>query len=245
MFTILGLFIILAALFIVIGWGVHKKKWYFLISGYNTMSKKEKAEVEIEPLAKSLALMSYILAVLMLLLGLCVHFNYWTFATIVTITLIIVPFIFIFQSRKYYKKGLFGGVVGSRSKKVSFIITIVSLLFVGILFYFSLQPTKIEVTDGGLSISGVYGDDYTYDKIENVTLLDTLPEIAVRTNGSSIGSIRKGHFKFKNGNKATLFIDTRIPSYIEFHVDGKTIILNEESKEATQQLFERLKSKAQ
>jgi hypothetical protein len=46
--------------FILIGLAVHVFKWYFLISGYNTMSKEKKANVDTEGLGRLMGIYSYV-----------------------------------------------------------------------------------------------------------------------------------------------------------------------------------------
>lgn len=229
----------LALMFIIIGWGIHVKKWYFLISGYNMMSKEEKAQVDIEPLAKSLAIMAYIMAALLLLMGLAIHFELWTVSMIITGLMIVIPIAFVINGQKY-TKGVSASGKSPKAKKISIIITTVTLLFVAVLLYFSIQPTKIETTANSLSISGMYGDDYAWTSIEKVELLTELPEIAVRTNGSAVGAKLKGNFKFKNGEKAVLFLDKSVPAFIRMETQNKVIIFNEPSVEETNALFEQI-----
>lgn len=238
------LFVGLAALFVLIGWGVHKKKWYFLISGYNMMSKEEKAKVDVEPLAKSLATMAYIIAVLMLVLGLGIQFENDTVPMVATALLIIVPTVFVIKGQKYYN-GVSSHGSSKKSKKISIVISIITLAIVGIIVFLSMQPTKFEVKDNGFSISGMYGNDYEWDEIEQLTLMNQLPAIAMRTNGSAVGSKLKGNFKFKDGEKAVLFLDKQVKAYIRFEANGKIIILNEPTVEETNTLFEQLKQRTE
>lgn len=234
----------LAALFVVIGWGVHMKKWYFLISGYNMMSKEEKAKVDVVPLAKSMAIMSYIIAGLLLLMGLAIYFEWTAFTYVIIAFMIIIPTVFAIRAQKYYNSAAMSGS-SKKSKKISITITVVTLLIVGVIMYFSIQPTKIEVTESSLSISGMYGDEYAWDSIEQLQFINELPEITMRTNGSAVGSKLKGHFKFKDGSKAVLFLDKSVPAFIQIEVNGKTIILNEPTVEATTALYEKLEQHIQ
>ena len=52
-------YIIIGVLLIAIGLAVHVFKWYFLISGYNTMSKEKKANVDTEGLGRLIGIYSY------------------------------------------------------------------------------------------------------------------------------------------------------------------------------------------
>ena len=229
----------LAALFVLIGWGIHRKKWYFLISGYNMMSKEDQAEVDIEPLAKSLAVMSYIVAGLLLLMGLTIQFELFTLTMIITGVMIVVPLIFVLKGQKYYK-GVSAKGANPKSGKISVIITVATLVVVGVVIYFADRPTTFEMTNSGLSISGMYGDDYAWESIETVDMLTELPEIAARTNGSAVGSSLKGNFKFKNGEKAVLFLDKSVPPFIRIEVDDKIIIFNESDADKTRKMFKQM-----
>lgn len=42
------------------GLAVHRFKWYFLISGYNTMKKEKKANVDVESLGKLMGMYGYL-----------------------------------------------------------------------------------------------------------------------------------------------------------------------------------------
>ena len=53
-------YIIIGIFFILLGLAVHIFKWYFLISGYNTMSKEKKANVDTEGLGRLMGIYSYV-----------------------------------------------------------------------------------------------------------------------------------------------------------------------------------------
>lgn len=234
--------ILLAIVFAFLGWGIHRKKWYFLISGYNTMSKEEQAEVNVEGLGKAIGIMCYILAVALVALGVFVHFNLWELLWIVTILMIVIPIFFVIYSRRFYPNGVGKTGLGKNSKmnKVSAIITIVTLIVVAVVMYFSFQSTKFKVTTDHFDVSGVYGDQMAWKEIEDITLSNELPAIGARTNGSAVGSKLKGNFKLKNGEQVKLFLDKQVNQYITFTWKGKKYIINEPSKEETKRLYEEM-----
>lgn len=234
----------LAALLVFLGWGIQVKKWYFLISGYNTMSEEEQAQVDIEPFAKSIALMTYIMAALLLVLGVTIQYDLYTLSMIVTGLLVIVPFFFVIKGQKYFN-GVTSTGSNKKSAKITTVIMVITIIFVGVLMFFSTQPTKYDVTAEGISISGMYGEDYSWDAVEYITFMTELPEIAARTNGSAVGAKLKGNFKFKNGEKAVLFVDKSVPAFIRIETDSKTVILNEPTVEETENLFELLQQQKQ
>lgn len=83
-------------------------------------------------------------------------------------------------------------------------IIIVTLIFVGILMYFSTQQTKVTFTDDGVQIHGMYGEIYAWDSIKTVKLIEELPIIERKTNGSALGSNLKGYFSTKGMGSESL-----------------------------------------
>ena len=64
------IWLIMSVSFVFIGLSVHVFKWYFLIAGYNTMSKEEKANVDIESVARIMGYWGYFNGVLFLIVTL-------------------------------------------------------------------------------------------------------------------------------------------------------------------------------
>ena len=235
------LWVILAIFLAFLGWGVHKKRWHFLISGYNMMTEEEKAQVNVEGLAKAIAWMCYVLAALFIGMGLLMEFELWDLLWVVTVAIIIVPLFFVFYARRFYSNGVkITGTSSPKGKKISIIITVVTLIGAGIIIYFSIQPTKFDVDSGGFTISGMYGDTMSWEEMSGLQFVEELPEVAVRTNGSAIGSKLKGNFKFKNGDKAKLFVDKSVPAFITFKWNGELYYLNKPSVKDTEKLFEEM-----
>ena len=233
------IWILLAVFMVLLGLAVHKKRWYFLISGYNMMSKEEQAKVDIEGVAKAIGWMSYILGALFIGMGLLIEFEQWNLLWVITIAIIFVPLCFIFYSRRFYPKGMKRTSTGSpKMKRISMVVTVVTLIGAGIIVYFSIQPTKFNVESEAFEISGMYGDKISWEEISEIQLVNELPEIAIRSNGTSIGSIRKGNFKFKNGEKAKLFVDRSVPAFITFTWNDELYYLNKSTVEETEKLFE-------
>lgn len=228
--------ILVAFVLVFIGWGVHKKKWYFLISGYNMMSKEEKQKVDVENLAKSLAKMAYIMAMLIILLGIFNYYELSTLSIVTTISFIVVPITFIIRSNKYMKNAR-----SPRTKKITIIITTITLAFVTVVLVLSLKQTIFTVENESLTISGMYGDTIAFVEMTNVQLLEEMPKIELRTNGSAIGTKLKGHFKFEGGEKAKLFLDKSKPPFIKIETKDTIYYLNDVESKKTEALYKQLK----
>jgi hypothetical protein len=123
------------------------------------------------------------------------------------------------------------------------VIGVVTLVFVGVLLFFSSQSTKVTVLEEGLEIQGMYGDVYTWESISNVELIEELPTIELRTNGSALGSNLKGHFRTTEMGSVKLFVDTSKPPFILLETDEGNIIFNMEDEKETQEIFREIVDK--
>ncbi|SHJ47374.1 hypothetical protein [Parasporobacterium paucivorans] len=129
---------------------------------------------------------------------------------------------------------------GERQKGVSRGITVTTIIAVLVLVIISSQPTKVTFLDEGLKIHGMYGDVYEWESVENVRLLDELPEIGVRTNGSAIGPNLKGYFSTQAYGTVKLFVNTGKPPFVFFEYKGKIIIFNLINAEKTKLTLENI-----
>ena len=120
------------------------------------------------------------------------------------------------------------------------VIAFVVLIFVAALMFFSSRPTTVTFLETGIQIHGMYGDVYTWESIEAVELMEELPTIEMRTNGSALGSNLKGHFRTSELGSVKLFVNTRKPPFIYLETDGGITIFNLNDLDATQAAFNEL-----
>lgn len=242
------IWILLALLFIFLGFAVMKLKWHFLISGYNTMTKEQKENVDVEGLAKLIGWYSYAIAALFIVIGITAYLEYENLMLPLVVLIVVFTVIVVVKAQKYnhnlvdengkWKKG------ASKNFKRPVIISAITLVGVAIVIYFAIQPTEVTLTDDAIEIAGMYGDTYEFANMEQLTLIDALPAIAMRTNGSAVGSKLEGHFKFKNGDKAKLFVDKSVPPFIQFIYEGKIVIFNLSTEQETRALYAKLSNQA-
>lgn len=83
----------------------------------------------------------------------------------------------------------------------------------------------------------MYGEAYTWQSIENVSLKEELPTIEVRTNGSALGSKLKGHFRTKELGSVKLLVNTKNPPFIYIETDDGVTIFNMNDRDETQEIF--------
>ncbi|WP_214835495.1 DUF3784 domain-containing protein [Exiguobacterium sp. s36] len=238
--------VIAALILFLLGFAVHRLGWHFLISGYNTMKREDKARVNIKAVARLIGFMCYGIATIFLVIvaidvsGLDIPLEplFLLIVALVVVTL--------WRAQKY-DGNIFdehGKLRPGGKKKLIPLVLVLTLIlgFVGgLLFWFS-QPTEVKLTDSALIIEGGYGETVPYDEMEAVTLTYE-PSLARRTNGAAVGSRLTGHFRTTNGEDVLVFVDRDIDVVIRIDWSGKPIYLNVESHEATEALYEEVRQK--
>jgi hypothetical protein len=91
----------------------------------------------------------------------------------------------------------------------------------------------------------VYGDEWKYDDITSVELMEKLPVVTVRTNGVGLPTLSKGHFKVKNYSRSLLFIQKGSSPYIYIELKDKKIFINDKDPNQTRIWFEQVSEKAE
>lgn len=118
--------------------------------------------------------------------------------------------------------------------------SIIVIIGVALIYVFGGKPAKIEANDEGITISGMYGDTYLYEDIDEIKLITTEFDIIERTNGSNIGTNLRGHFTTTEYGAVVLFIDTEIKIYISIQMGDDIVIFNLPSVEETNTFYQTL-----
>jgi hypothetical protein len=232
---------------ILIGLGVLVKhyKAYWLISGYNTMSKEKKKNVDIEGLAKFTGNMCFAIGIVMILGTAAISLSQEILGTIIFTAFFPLTVYMIIKAQKYDGNNFNPDGTMKRKSKILIwgICTFLLLTTVGVsvMLYYSYQPTDFVIENNVLHIKGLYGEEIPLSDISELSLRYDLPEITSRTNGFSLGSVKKGHFRLKSLGKAKLFLDASQPPFIYLMRNGQPVIFNCWEKEETENLFRKLK----
>jgi len=221
------------------------RKAYWLISGYNTMSKEKKGNVDIEGLAKFTGDMCFAIGAIILLGTGAITFGQEVAGAIIFAAIFPLTIYILIKDQKYDGNKLNpDGTMKRKSKILIWGITaFLALTFVGVgvMLYYSYKPTVYVIENEVLYINGFYGEEIPLRDISELSLKDDLPRITSRTNGSALGSKKKGHFKLESLGKAKLFLDTSEPPFIYLRRNDKLIIFNCEESEETEKLFQEIK----
>ncbi|MDR7871201.1 MAG: DUF3784 domain-containing protein [Tissierellaceae bacterium] len=226
-------YLIMGFTFIAIGFAVHILKWHFLISGYNTMSKEKKSNVDAEGLGRLMGLYSYANGGVYIATGL-LHKLGFKLALVRAIIFTIISTIYLIIKAQKYDRNK----VNSKQIVIGIVILVVTSIFVAGLMYSSMKPTKVIFHEEGLEIGGMYGDIYPWDSIEEVMIIEELPTVKMRTNGSALGTYLKGYFSTEEMGSVKLHVNTQYPPYIFLETDGRTIIFNMNKAKDTQEILD-------
>ena len=167
------MYIIIGAFFIILGLAVHVGKLYFLLSGYNTMRRDKKANVDVRKIARLVGIYSYINGGLFLLMGVLDAAGMEPPMMPVFIFLMLSSVALAVMSQRY-DYNLFdesGRLRKGAGKKlvIPIAIMVATMVFVGVLMFLSAQETEVSFLDEELEIHGMYGM-YTLGKEDGLRL---------------------------------------------------------------------------
>ena len=231
-------------LLIVVGWLCYR--FPNMINPYGNMTPERKALVDIVGLKRSLFISWAVTGVLLIVTAVLSYKKIFDEDTsgLIMPGLLLVTLIPTFIAMKKYNgfgrdnTGRTAPII-TRPTKWVWVSMGLTFSFVIIMFTLCNKPSKIEVGEDSVSISGLYGREIPAADVVSVTLLDEMPPIRQRVSGSDTGSRLKGRFLLKNGEKCLIFIRRQAP-YIEMRTEDNLYYLNGSTREETLSLYEQL-----
>ncbi|HOP03203.1 MAG TPA: DUF3784 domain-containing protein [Tenuifilaceae bacterium] len=188
-----------------IGMGILVKSYPNLISGYNTLPPEKKKKVDIKGLSTFLrngfALIGMAIIVIptfFYFTGLLVLSNVSMVAIILVGVLTIAILSLKFDRNK---KGL--------RQIIPLVLLGITIAFVAMVILYGLKPVKISIQEQTINIEGMYGCTINTADIEEIKLIDSMPQILLRTNGFHLGTTYKGYFALSGFPKVKLFIQNQ------------------------------------
>jgi len=192
----------LSLVFVAVGYVVTEKNAKNLLSGYNTMTEQERQALDLKSYISAFRKFHLFLGISLFVAGTAVSILIDDEAAGIFLTAypLLAYTWFLWIGKKYYK--------GQSSKQniIGIAILFIALAFVIVLFTAGLRENKLIFTAEEIRIEGMYGEKLAISEIETICLTDSLPIISHRTNGFSLGKIRKGYFKTVNGEKVKLLL---------------------------------------
>lgn len=218
-----------------IAYAIHFKKDYSLLSGYYSYSEEEKMELEKN---------GYF--------GYMGRFILWVdilFIVLFPLAIFPVPYgmeIFLIVFLLYIMIGSLYGIKKEpvRTRKRNGIILTVTYTLVlggiGFLFYYSNQGTVITVTESKISIEGMYDDTFRYNDIEEVTLIEDIPDNLIKSNGYASSTRLLGSFRSKKYGPSRYFVFKEYPPYIALKTKDKYVFINSRNQAETEKWYKEI-----
>lgn len=244
--TILLATLLPGALLILMGYLIRFRHMYWLISGYNTMSKDKKKNVDTAGLGVMMGNTLFVMGGLLLVGSLLFSLKLAVLGTIV-VTMMVPAIIYLLIGAQKFDgntRSASGTTRPGAKILIGFIvISIVALTgFVGFMLFRGSQAPAITFANSTLAISGLYGQQIPVTDLKTVQLIDTLPKVLSRTNGSAIGDQLGGHFTLEGIGAAMLYLNRSKPPFIVIETASQKVYLNLATPDETRALYAALQA---
>jgi hypothetical protein len=229
--------VVIIALFLV-GIGQLVKKYPDTISGYSTMSKDKRKNVDIQSVGNLLNKGFLLIAAAMLVLYFIFRLSGMQVAAFIGFTapIFIGTPVLLAMAQKYDKN-----VRGKFAKYLPAGIIVLLAVAIGAWTTMDARPTKVTIEGETMKFTGTYGIELPLDEIAKYELWDNIPRITARTNGFGLGNICKGHFTLEGLGQCRLFIRHGDSPYLYIETTGgRKIIFNSPDPDCVKNLFEKL-----
>jgi hypothetical protein len=233
----------LGLIFITIGCVIRFGKMYFLISGYNTLPPSERKLVDIEGYARFLGLYTLVLGAWIIVSYFVFHrlnFPVIAFIVIISSTLFALP-VLLLKGRKFFPTQ-----IANKNHYMGIGITIVIFLFLlvsGMMMFKDSRPIELIKIKNEIAIKSTFGTTFDLDKVANIELIQTLPEIKSKIKGFDFDKILRGEFLLETWGKGKLYITSDCPPYLKIDLkDNQFIVVNWKEKDKTRKVFSNLTS---
>ena len=124
------------------------------------------------------------------------------------------------------------------NKETTLIAILITILLIAISVFF-IKNISVEVLESSLKINGLYGVEISYEDIEEVKELDSIPFFGIKTNGINLGFMNIGMFSYKELGKVRLFEIKKEKPYILIIGKNEKIVLGF-GKEKNEEIYRTL-----
>lgn len=240
-----GIFIILIIITILLLSG----KGGFLIAGYNTASKKEKAAYDFKRLSLVMGIgmgALTLLYLLFILLGNRIPFFSSIFAVItvaITIIMLILCNTICRTKDPLYEQESMAEVKRQKSiTRITIILTTVILIVVCVLLFSGDVKVLFQKNYVTMDVPVCRDGEVYYKDIKSITLRNELV-IGSRTNGIGTPRLQAGNYRNEEFGNYLLYSYTGCNRYIVVKTETATVVFNGKNDKETQKLFQQLKEK--
>ncbi|SFC99748.1 protein of unknown function [Flexibacter flexilis DSM 6793] len=148
--------------------------------------------------------------------------------------------ILVINAQKFHNENIL------KSKQINVIIYLVLgfVFLCGVaLTIYGIRSPKVIISKQFVQFSGMYGVHIKISEIDNIELVDTLPEIQTQTSGFSLGTVKNGFFDIKTFGTSRLIIQSENPPYLIISKgNAPKIIINFKEKSETESAYIKIKT---
>lgn len=157
---------------------------------------------------------------------------------------ILTPYVIV-KAQKYDKNSLEPDGSLKKSTKITLGVfigfTMLIFIFVIVLLGYGAREPKVTVDNEMIKIGGMYAATVRTDDIVDIVLLDSIPKVLRKDNGFDFGNILRGYFDLEGIGKGRLYINNGKPPYVYLRLKKSFVIINCNSIEETQNLYDKIK----
>ncbi len=215
-----------------------KRKDYFLLNGYENRPKEEKEYLQQSGYLEANGKL-FIYTFWLLLLTFITGFFPVSIGFEIGISLFLIT--------------LLGGLVWvqryevpHKRKKMRLItgsIAVGTIVLVGWIAFDGLIDNTFIVTEDTFEVKGSYGFEWEIDEITDVQVLNELPDVRMRTNGTSLGGVSKGKFRLKDpygSGRLLIQNGTKTNDVLYVETNDDFVMISRHTDEETRALYEEL-----
>lgn len=144
------------------------------------------------------------------------------------------------------KRAGIGWTINMARSGAKIFMSFVGLFLIGalvIVIYVSVSMNNVDlsVTADEINIKGMYSENIKKSDIKELTIEQSLPQIASKQNGGDIGNKKLGYFKTKAGERVKLFIEDDNKPVIKIVTTEKIMYINFQDDNKTREIYDEIK----
>ncbi|MPW25462.1 hypothetical protein GC105_06645 [Alkalibaculum sp. M08DMB] len=128
----------------------------------------------------------------------------------------------------------------NKLSKVKIIVSVLIVLGLAGALFLGTRESKISIQGNTVEIGGMYGMSINAGEIQEVLLVNEIPNIRGKINALSLLSLKKGNFRMDEIEKARLYLHAGNGPYIKITTNEEIIIINYKSAEKTESVYEEI-----
>jgi len=135
-----------------------------------------------------------------------------------------------------------------KGKAITYSLTSFGIIVVGaVLFLFArMDFATFDLTLEGSTVemrAPFYGYQFDINEIENVSLIDSMPQHGVRSNGAATETYSLGNFNYDGYGRSKVYIYNDYPPYILIKTKDLSVFFNSKEEGTTREYYEMLLKK--